>query len=152
VWRVARGDWDPDGDVEHNQTKDALAARGYFQAFHAVKRSIAQVLECANAGDEVRRAHHDWYTELFGPAAAAGIIGRGQLAGYRSGPICIRNSMHTPVPREAILEALEVLWDLLQDEPEASVRAVLGHHLCWGTIFSCSSIPILMGMVVSAGS
>jgi Fic family protein len=37
--------------------------------------------------------------------------------------------MHTPVPREAILDALEALWDLLQAEPEASVRAVLGHHL-----------------------
>lgn len=37
--------------------------------------------------------------------------------------------MHTTVPREAILDSLEALWDLLKAEPEASVRAVLGHHL-----------------------
>lgn len=129
IERVARGDWDPDGDPEHNKTKDALAARGYYQAFHTVKASIGKVLEGQDAGDVVGRDHHDWYGELFGPAVDAGIIERSQLAGYRRGPIFIRNSMHTPVPREAILDSLEALWDLLKVEPEASVRAVLGHHL-----------------------
>ena len=37
--------------------------------------------------------------------------------------------MHTPVPREAILDSMEALFGLIEDEPEASVRAVLGHHL-----------------------
>lgn len=37
--------------------------------------------------------------------------------------------MHTPLPSEALLDSLETLWDLLETEPEASVRAVLGHHL-----------------------
>ena len=129
IERVARGDWDPDGDPEHNKTKDALAARGYFQAFHVVKNSIGKVLVGEDAGAVVGRDHHDWYAELFGPAATAGIVERSLLAGYRSGPIFIRNSMHTPVPREAILDSLEALWDLLKAEPEASVRAVLGHHL-----------------------
>lgn len=129
IKRVARGDWDPDGDPEHNKTKDALAARGYFQAFHAVKDSIGKVLAGEDAGAVAGRNHHDWYAELFGPAVAAGIVERSQLAGYRSGPIFIRNSMHTPVPREAILDSLEALWELIQSEPEASVRAVLGHHL-----------------------
>ena len=126
---MARGDWDPDGDPEQNKTKDALAARGYFQAFHAVKCSIGKVLTGEDPGAVVGREHHDWYAELFGPAATAGIVERSQLAGYRRGPIFIRNSMHTPVPREAILDSLEALWDLLKAEPEASVRAVLGHRL-----------------------
>lgn len=129
IERVARGDSDPDGDPEHDNTRDALAARGYFQAFHAVKNSIAKVLNGESASAVVSREHHDWYGELFGPSATAGIVERGQLAGYRRGPIFIRNSMHTPVPREAILDSLEALWDLLRDEPEACVRAVLGHHL-----------------------
>jgi len=129
IEQVARGDWDTDGDPEHNKTKDVLAARGYFQAFHAGKSSIAKVLSGENAGAVVDRDHHDWYAELFGPAVTAGIVDRSQLAGYRRGPIFIRNSMHTPVPREAILDSLEALWDLLKTEPEASVRAVLGHHL-----------------------
>ena len=129
IARVARGDWDPDGDPEHDKTRDALAARGYFQAFHAVKESIARVLADESAGAVVSRDHHDWYAELFGPAVTAGIIERSQLVGYRRGPIFIRNSMHTPVPRDAIMDSLEVLWELISAEPEASVRAVLGHHL-----------------------
>jgi hypothetical protein len=131
IERVARGDWDPEGDPEHNKTRDALAARGYFQAFHAVKDSIGRILggTGVDAGAVVARDHHDWYAELFAPAATAGIVERSQLAGYRRGPIFIRNSMHTPVPSEAILDSLEALWDLIKGEPEASVRAVLGHHL-----------------------
>ncbi|HEX2010123.1 MAG TPA: Fic family protein, partial [Roseateles sp.] len=129
IERVARGDWNPDGDEEHNKSRDALAARGYYQAFHAVKASIGRVLAGEDAGAVVSRDHHDWYAELFGPAVTAGIVERSQLVGYRRGPIFIRNSMHTPVPRDAILDSLEVLWDLIAAEPEASVRAVLGHHL-----------------------
>ena len=129
IARVARGDWNPDGDPEHQKTRDALAARGYFQAFHAVKASIARIFGAENAGRVVQRDHHDWYAELFGPAVTAGLIQRHQLAGYRTGPIFIRNSMHTPLPREAILDCLETLFELIRDEPHAGVRAVLGHHL-----------------------
>ncbi len=129
IERVARGDWNPDSNPDHQETRDALAARGYFQAFHAVKASITRIFDGENAGRVAKRDHHDWYAELFGPAVAAGILQRHQLAGYRTGPIFIRNSMHTPVPREAILDCLETLFELLREEPEACVRAVLGHHL-----------------------
>lgn len=129
IARVARGDWNPDGDQEHDKTRDALAARGYYQAFHAVKQSISKVLAKDNAGLVVRRDHHDWFAELFGPSVTAGIVEASQLAGYRRGPTFIRNSMHTPLPSDAILDALEALWDMVEEEPEACVRAVLGHHL-----------------------
>jgi hypothetical protein len=129
IERVARGDWNPDGESEHDKTRNALAARGYYQAFQAVKESIGKVLAKETAGIVVRRDHHDWYAELFGPSVTAGIIEASQLAGYRRGPVFIRNSMHTPLPSEAILDSLEALWDMLETEPEACVRAVLGHHL-----------------------
>ncbi len=129
IERVASGDWNPDGDPEHDKTRDALAARGYYQAFQAVKESIGKVLAKDNAGLVVNRDHHDWYTELFGPCVTAGIVEASQLAGYRRGPIFIRNSMHTPLPSEALLDSLEALWDMLEAESEACVRAVLGHHL-----------------------
>ena len=129
IERVASGAWNPDGDSEHDRTRDALAARGYFQAFGAVKLSIGKVLAKDNAGGVVKRDHHEWYAELFGASVAAGIIEPGQLTGYRRGPIFIRNSMHTPLPSDALLDSLETLWDLLEAEPEASVRAVLGHQL-----------------------
>lgn len=129
IERVARGDWNPDGDPEQDTTRNALAARGYYQAFQAVKESIGKVLNKDNAGLVAKRDHHDWFAELFGPSVTAGIVEASQLAGYRRGPIFIRNSMHTPLPSEAILDALEALWDLIETEPEACVRAVLGHHL-----------------------
>ena len=129
IERVARGDWNPDGNPENDKTRNALAARGYYQAFQAVKESIGKVLAKDNASLVVRRDHHDWYAELFGPSVTAGIIEASQLAGYRRGPIFIRNSMHTPLPSDAILDSLEALWDLLEAETEACVRAVLGHHL-----------------------
>ncbi len=129
IARVAHGDWNPDGDPEHDKTRDALAARGYYQAFRAVRQSISKVLAKENAGLVVKRDHHDWFAELFGPSVTAGIVEASQLAGYRRGPIFIRNSMHTPLPGDAILDALEALWEMLEAEPEACVRAVLGHHL-----------------------
>ncbi|MFN7644506.1 MAG: Fic family protein, partial [Burkholderiales bacterium] len=129
IERVARGDWNPDGEPEHDKTRNALAARGYYQAFQAVKESIGKVLTKENAGIVVKRDHHDWYAELFGPSVTAGIIEVSLLADYRRSPVFIRNSMHTPLPSEAILDSLEALWEMIEAEPEACVRAVLGHHL-----------------------
>jgi hypothetical protein len=129
IERVARGDWNPESDREHNRTRDALAARGYYQAFQSVKESIGKVLANHNAAIVVKRDHHEWYAQLFGASVTAGIVEAAQLTGYRRGPIFIRNSMHTPPPSDALLDSLETLWDLLEAEPEASVRAVLGHHL-----------------------
>ncbi len=129
IERVALGDWHPDGDHEQNSTRDALAARGYYQAFQAVKGSISKVLAKDNPGQVVERDHHDWHAELFGPSVTAGIVEASQLAGYRRGPIFIRNSKHTPLPSDALLDSLEALWELIEAEPEACVRAVLGHHL-----------------------
>lgn len=129
IEQVARGSWRPEQNEAHQKDLDALAARGYFQAFGSVKKTIASIIEGRNAGRAVQADHHDWYAELFGPSVAAGLVARHQLAGYRTGPIYIRNSMHTPVPGEALLDSLEALFALIEDEPEASVRAVLGHHL-----------------------
>lgn len=129
IERVASGNWHPDSDPQQSSTRDALAARGYYQAFQAVKQSIGKVLASENAGLVVKRDHHAWYAQLFGASVSAGIVQASQLAGYRRGPVFIRNSMHTPLPSDALLDALETLWELLEAEPEASVRAVLGHHL-----------------------
>lgn len=126
---VARGDWNPEGDEEQRKTRDALAARGYYQAFQAVKASISRIIAGEPAADVVRREHHDWYAGLFAPSVSAGILKRHQLVGYRTGPVFIRNSQHVPIPREALLDALEELFDLIAAEPHPAVRAVLGKHL-----------------------
>jgi len=129
IERVARNGWNPDDNPEDTASKDAMAARGYYQAFQGVKQTIHDVLGGENVGDAVKRAHHEWHGELFAPAVALGIVKTHELAGYRTGPVFIRNSQHTPLPRDALLDSMEALFDLLGNEPAPAVRAVLGHHL-----------------------
>ena len=59
----------------------------------------------------------------------AGIIGAAGLAGYRTGPVYIRRSMHVPPPREAVRDCMPALFDLLEQETEPAVRVVLGHFM-----------------------
>ena len=62
-----------------------------------------------------------------GPSVTAGVIRAVDLAGYRSGPVHIRRSMHVPPPRETVRDCMPALFDLLEGEAEPSVRVVLGH-------------------------
>jgi hypothetical protein len=127
IERVRSGTWNPDavkGDREH---RDALAARGYWQAFQTVKHSITKVLKRENAGAVADSDHATWYRELFGPSVTAGILEAGDLAGYRNGPVYIRRSMHVPPREEAVRDLMPAFFDLLHQESEAAVRVVLGH-------------------------
>jgi len=127
--KVASGDWDPNKSVEDKQQKDAMAARGYFQAFQVVKASIKSVLEGQNPGEVVDNDHDSWYRELFAPSVAVGLTKTSDLAGYRNGPVYIKGAMHTPPRHEAVRDTMPVFFDLLKEEPEVSVRVVLGHFL-----------------------
>ena len=125
--RVREGKWDPDGTDKEN--RNALAARGYWQAFQAVKLTIIDVLEGKNPGEAVADDFGKWYRELFGPSVAAGIIGAAELAGYRRVPVYIRGSMHVPPGHESVRELMPAFFDLLQNEKSPEARAVLGHFL-----------------------
>jgi hypothetical protein len=129
IARVATGRWNPEEDDADRQSRDALAARGYYLAFQQVKASLAAILAGANPGDLARKDHYAWFAGLFAPSVRAGLVDATQLAGYRGGPVYIRNSMHTPPPRDAIADSMDALFDLLGREPSPAVRAVLGHHL-----------------------
>jgi len=129
IEKVASGDWDPNKSVEDKQQKDAMAARGYFQAFEVVKESIKSVLEDENSGEVVDNDHSIWYRELFAPSVAVGLAKASDLAGYRNGPVLIKGAMHTPPRHEAVRDTMPVFFDLLKEEPEASVRVVLGHFI-----------------------
>ena len=129
IERFAKNGWNPDQNQHDDAHKDALAAHGYFLAFQSVKQSILKILSKSNSGEVVRKDHHEWYATLFNPIVWAGILERHQLVGYRNGPVFIKNSLHTPLPKEALIDCMEALFDLIAQEPEARVRAVLGHHL-----------------------
>ncbi|MEI2421778.1 Fic family protein, partial [Arthrospira platensis SPKY2] len=59
----------------------------------------------------------------------AGIVRPADLAGYRNDQVYIKGSQHTPPKREAVRDCMPVLFELLREEREASVRAVLGHFI-----------------------
>lgn len=129
IERVRSGNWDPEGNETDRESRDALAARGYWQAFQLVRDSVGEVIGDANPGVLVRNAHRDWFRKLFQPCVAAGLVSASVLAGYRNEPVFIRGSRHVPPRSEAFRDAMSTLFDLLEEETVSSVRAVLGHWL-----------------------
>lgn len=127
--KVRWGTWNPETDEQDRALKDALAARGYWEAFQRVKESIRAVLEGADAGEVVERDLSDWYRNLFAPSVTAGILKASQLAGFRSSPVYIRQSQHVPMSPEAVRDCMPVFFDLLKAEDDPTVRIVLGHFI-----------------------
>ena len=129
IERVRSGKWNPDQDRNDEDQRNAMAARGYWQAFQSVKKSIRKVLGGDSAGAVADQDHAAWYRELFGPSVTAGILGAADLAGYRNGPVYIRRSMHSPPGKEAVRELMPTLFELLDAEQSSAVRVVLGHFM-----------------------
>lgn len=127
IEKVKSGQWKPEENSSDLEQKNAMAARGYWQTFQAVKASITKILQGENAGKVVELDHRTWYRELFAPSVSIGLLRVSDLAGYRTLQVYIKGSMHTPLSSDAVRDALPVLFELLENEPNASVRAVLGH-------------------------
>ena len=127
IERVRSGNWDPETNPKDKENADALAARGYWQAFQAVKKSLAKVLNKNSSGTVVENDHAIWYRELFAPSVNAGLMAASDLAGYRRQPVYIRKSMHVPPRFEVVRDLMPAFFTLLEDEKEPAVRAVLGH-------------------------
>lgn len=129
IERVRSGRWRPDLEEKDREHRDALAARGYWQAFQAVQGSLRRVLKGENPGTVADEDHGGWYREMFSPGVAAGLLRPGDLAGYREGQVHIRRSAHVPPRPEAVVDAMPVFFDMLAQETEPGVRVVLGHFL-----------------------
>jgi Fic family protein len=127
IERVRSGGWDPENNRKDKEYADAVAARGYWQAFQAVKESVKKILHGKSAGQVVGDDHARWYRELFAPSVSAGITAATDLAGYRNQPVYIRKSRHVPPRYEAVRDLMPAYFTLLQEEEEPAVRAVLGH-------------------------
>ncbi len=129
IERVRSGDWNPERNEDDRERLNALAARGYWQAYQSVRSSIERILSGENAGEVVESDHRAWYREMFAPGVAAGIHKPADLAGYRDGPVFIRHSMHMPPSREAVRDAMPAFFDLLREEESPAIRVVLGHFI-----------------------
>lgn len=127
IERVRSGEWNPKDDKQDADRKNALAARGYYQAFLQVKESVKAILEGGKAGEVVAGDFQKWHFEMFQPCITAGIIKPSDLIGYRTGQVYVRGSKHTPFSPDAVRDAMPVLIEAMQTEPDAAVRAILGH-------------------------
>src|SRR5260370_17583177 len=61
VEKVRQGGWDPQHDSGDRRNRDALAARGYWQAFQLVKKGVEKVIAAENAAPLLRPLHTDCY-------------------------------------------------------------------------------------------
>jgi fido (protein-threonine AMPylation protein) len=129
IERVRSGSWNPEIHEQDREQRNAMAARGYWQAFQLVEQSIGKVLKGENPGAVAEQDHRAWYREMFAPSVATGLLRASDLAGYRSGQVFIRNSMHVPLNKEAVRDAMPAFFDLLRAEEHPAVRVALGHFI-----------------------
>jgi len=128
IEKIAGGRWNPESSESDRNQMNALAAKGYHDAFEAVLRSVQKLFETKQtAGSIFEDDLQDWYRKLFTPSVQVGSLRASDLAGYRNAPVYIRNSRHVPPPFSAVTDAMEKLFELLIQEESAAARAVLGH-------------------------
>lgn len=129
IEKVRSGQFDPKENPDDQNDRDALAARGYWQSFLSVRSSIGRIIAGEGAATVAKQDHDEWYAKLFQPSVDAGILRAGVLAGFRNHPVFLRGSRHTPPRVEAVADGMEELFEQLNTEPSASVRAVFGHWM-----------------------
>lgn len=127
--KVKNDNWNPTHYVEDLEKKNALAARGYYEAFKAVEESILNILDGQNPGKVIEDDLPLWYQSMFAPCVRAGLLKPTDLLGYRKHAVYIRNSRHIPLPKEALVDAIEAFFTCLKKEEHPAVRAVLGHFI-----------------------
>lgn len=129
IERVMNAEWSPDNNQQDRDQKDALAARGYYEAHLLVKASVEKILDGENPGVVAQIDLSRWFQKLFSPSVQSGILAPADLFGYRRHQVYIRGSRHTPPSREYLGELMEALFQRLTEEPHAGVRAILGHFI-----------------------
>jgi len=130
VERVRSGKWNPDGDADDEDVRNAMAAKGYFELHRRVVGLVESSLSRQQQpGPLFRRDFSHWYVTMFSPSVQAGILKAADLAGYRNALVFIRSAEHVPPAPEWVRECMPAFLEMLSEEPEAAVRAVLGHFL-----------------------
>ena len=129
ITRIKEGLWSPDSEKSDYEQRNALAAKGYLGAFRAVTTTVTKTMKGDNPGKVFSNDLQSWYRELFVPSVQAGLMVASDLAGYRNHPVYISGSRHVPPPKEAVLDSMDTLEQLLVSEASAAVRAVLGHFI-----------------------
>ena len=129
IQKVESGNWNPDLFHEDSEYRNALAARGYYESFLEVEKSIAKVIKGNLPGKIAKTDLPVWFRKLFSPLVEAKVHKQEDLWGYRRHQVYIRNSRHTPLSKDHLLDAMDTFYNCLINEEHASVRAILGHFI-----------------------
>lgn len=127
IKKVSCGEWSPDTIEQDRDAKNALAARGYYDAFNQVKTSLTEAYNKEELSYLIDVGLTQWYTSLFKPCVTAGIISEVDLAGFRKGSIYIRGSQHVPPASEQLMDCMVALQECIVSEESFAVKAILGH-------------------------
>ena len=109
---------------------EACAAQGYADAFGIVASDLFLSLTGGCDTTMIVDKVSQWHQWLTGPSFRAGVMLWGALnRPYRDSQCYVRRSKHIPVESVDVEEAVDMLLHLMSNEPDAVVRAVLGHLL-----------------------
>lgn len=129
IQRIRAGEWDPEHNPEDVRERNAMAAKGYLEAFLAVKQTVSDILTGHSPVNAVKRDYGAWYRALFSASVQAGMLEAHHLAGFRNSPVYIRGSRHVPLPPNAVIDALDAFFAHLCEVTNPAVQAVLGHFI-----------------------
>ncbi|GLS35227.1 hypothetical protein GCM10010869_08150 [Mesorhizobium tianshanense] len=125
IERVRSDSWNPDSNADDWDRRNALAARGYWLAFNAVKDDVYKIISGAASAPLLWQRHQEWFRQMFAPSVTAGLLKPHELAGYRGHPIYLRGSKHVPTPHGSIPDALDSLFACVSEESDPRVKALL---------------------------
>jgi Fic family protein len=129
IEKVSRGNWSPATVDQDQDAMNALAARGYYDAFNLVKESISEAYKKEDLNYLIDVGITQWHTALFSPCVIAGLINELDLAGFRKGPIYIRSSRHVPPASEQLMDCMQAFKECIAAEESFVVKAILAHWL-----------------------
>lgn len=129
IQRIAEGRWNPTSEEDKKQ-RDALAAKGYLEAFNVVKQDAKLGYLKKKTGAQLFIDHHQrWFAQLFMPSVDAGLLRIQDLMGYRHHLVFLKGAKHVPPHFDHILDGIEALKECLLAEDDAFVQAVMVHFL-----------------------
>jgi hypothetical protein len=96
IERVRAGNWNPENHDADRQSRDALAARGYWQAFQVVRANLGEIITGTKPARLIRTSHREWHRELSQPCITAGLIPAAALASYRNNAVFLRTPGYVP--------------------------------------------------------
>ena len=130
IERVRRGTWNPEADEDDREQRNAMAAGA---ATGEASSGRAEKPPQNSQARKSRRGRGRGPRHLVPGAVRAERHRRPAEArrsrGLSQWPSLHPKSMHVPLNRDAVRDAMPAFFDLLREEPHPAVRVVLGHFI-----------------------